>query len=106
MCEKGKLVKRKVRYDYSGIDLGEYNAEVCDKCGEQYYDEKATELIEKKAKQLGIWGLKERTVVHKTGGSSSLIIKKKLADFIGLEKNKEVIIYPEGKKKLTIEVVG
>lgn len=106
MCEKGKLQKIKERSYFYDFDLGLYEIEVCNKCGEKFYGSDVVGAMEKKAKELGVWGFKEKAVVHKLGGSLSLTIKKKLADFVNLKANEEVAIYPEGKKKLAIEVIS
>ena len=52
----GKIILDRVPYDYKGLRLGWYEAEVCKDCGETYFSEQSMKLIEKRAKVLGIWG--------------------------------------------------
>ncbi len=39
VCGIGKLIKKKVDYKVFGISIGKFDAEVCDKCGETFFDE-------------------------------------------------------------------
>lgn len=38
-----------------GVDLGEFEAEVCPKCGESFLEEAAMEQLEQRARQAGVW---------------------------------------------------
>lgn len=50
-----------VEYSYKGKSFGKYKADVCDKNPNHiYFYEKSVELIQKKAKELGLWGTKKR----------------------------------------------
>jgi YgiT-type zinc finger domain-containing protein len=55
MCD-GKLVKGTTDNSYHDIHFGEYDADICDNCGEAFFTEEASDLIERKAKELGVWG--------------------------------------------------
>ena len=55
MCD-GTLVRSRVKYEYKGIEFGEYEADVCDKCGEAFFTEEASDLIVERAKEFGVWG--------------------------------------------------
>ena len=106
VCEEcgGKIVKKKVEHYYLGEFIGNFSAEVCQKCGETVFDEdvskKMTEIVRKK----GLWGLGARTKVGRVGTSLDVKINKKIADFMGLKKGEEVTIYPENKNKLIITI--
>ncbi len=58
-CEEcgGKLVKKNVDFSMYGITLGKFVAEVCLKCGEEVFDEKTSDEIDRIAKQKGLFGL-------------------------------------------------
>ena len=102
ICEKGNLEKNKVDYIFLGKNLGKFEAEVCDKCGEQIFEEIISKQISGRIKELGLWGLSAKTKVSKTGNSLTITVTKKLADFLKLKKGEEVIIYPEDEKKLVV----
>ncbi|UCF08518.1 MAG: AbrB/MazE/SpoVT family DNA-binding domain-containing protein [Thermoplasmata archaeon] len=104
MCEKGVLKKKKIEEKMFGISLGKFTAEVCDKCGESFLDENAMRKIEEKAKELGIWGLAKDIKIVKSGNSLSVRIPAKIARFLELYEGKDVLLYPEGKKKIIVEV--
>jgi len=50
------MIDKKVGYRYKGKYFGEYNAEVCIKCKDIYFTEESFKEIEKRAKELGVWG--------------------------------------------------
>ena len=104
MCEKGVLKKKKIEEKMFGMSLGKFTAEVCDKCGESFLDEEAMKKIELKAKELGIWGMAKNIKIVKTGNSLSLRIPAKIARFLNLNEGENVLLYPEGKKKIVVEV--
>jgi hypothetical protein len=104
ICEKGMLKKKKIEEKMFGISLGKYNAEVCDKCNESFLDEDSVKKIEEKAKALGIWGLAKDIKIVKSGNSLSVRIPAKIARFLDLHEGKDVLLYPEGKKKIIVEV--
>lgn len=104
ICEKGELKKRLIDEKMFGILLGRFPADVCDSCGESFVSEETMEKIEAKAKELGIWGLAEKLKVSKSGNSLVVRIPAKLAKFLELNSGKEILLYPEGKKKLVFEI--
>src|SRR3989338_11143682 len=102
MCKKGNLAKKKVDYSLYGVSLGKFNAEVCDKCGEVFFDEKTSKRMTEIAKERGLWGLQTKTKIGQAGTTLDIRLPKKIIDFLKLKKGKEVEIYPEGKDKLVI----
>ena len=53
----GKIKIKKVTYLYRNqINLGEFEAEVCEKCKATYFTEKSFKEIQVRAKLLGLWG--------------------------------------------------
>ncbi|MBW2968681.1 hypothetical protein KY304_02555 [Candidatus Woesearchaeota archaeon] len=106
-CEEcnGKIIRKKVSFNLYGIDLGKFTADFCPKCNEEVYDEKTLDKINKIAKKKGLWGLESRTKVGEVGNSLDIRISKKIADFIGLRKGEDIIVHPESKKRIVIDVV-
>src|SRR3989344_2104705 len=102
VCGKGTLKKGKIKETMFGIYLGDYPAEICDKCNESFTDEKTTRAIEAAAKKKGIWGLGRKTKITKTGNSLAVRIPKEIADFLNLSEGKEAYIHTD-KDRLIIE---
>jgi hypothetical protein len=100
----GRIVKRKKDFSLYGINIGEFDAEVCKKCGEVVFSEEASDQIDKAAKEAGLWGLEAKTKVAKTGDSLTIRVNKRLAEFLGLKEGKEVTLHPENKEKLVVAV--
>jgi hypothetical protein len=106
ICEEcnGKIEKRLVDYVLLGKNLGKFEAEVCNKCGEEVFDEEASDKIEKKAKELGLWGLQSKAKVNQVGNSLAVTVTKPISKFLDLKKGKDVLIYPEDKHRLIVEI--
>lgn len=104
ICEKGDLVKKKVNYKVLGVEIGKFEAEVCTLCGETFFDEEVSRQITQKTKELGLWGIESKTKVGAVGSALDIRLNKKLVNFLGLKKGKEVTIYPENKHSLRIEI--
>ena len=101
-CGKGILKKGKIKEMMFGVYLGEFPAEICNKCNESFTDEKTTRAIEEAARKKGIWGLGKKTKITKTGNSLAIRIPKDIANFLKLTNGKEAYIHPE-KDRLIIE---
>jgi len=106
LCEKGTLHKKKVDYVLLGEDFGKFDAEVCDKCGEEFFDEKVSMATEKIAKEKGLFGIEARTKIAEVGNSYCIRIPKKIFEFMSLKKGEEVLLIPENKKRLVIDVAA
>ncbi len=104
ICEKGNLTKRRVDYNLYGITIGKFNAEVCDKCGEIFFDETTSKKMTEIAKKKGLWGLQTKTKIGQAGTTLDVRLPKRIIEFLNLKKGKEVEIYPEGKNKLVISI--
>lgn len=57
ICNKGILKKGKTKEYMYWVDLGEYPADICTKCGETFTDSETTKKIEEAAKKKGIWAM-------------------------------------------------
>ena len=67
ICENGNLTKKKIDYMLYGISLGKFDAEVCDKCGEVFFDENTSKKMTEVAKKRGLWGLPSKTKIGQSG---------------------------------------
>lgn len=56
-CKKGLLQEKKVDYMLLGVNLGKYDALVCDSCHETIFTGEVFKAVEKKAREKGLWGL-------------------------------------------------
>ena len=104
ICEKSKLVKKNIPYYVYGIEIGKFPAEICSKCDEQWFSEETAQKIEKIEKAKGLFGLTKQSKISYSGNSLILRIPKEIAKFLNLKKEKPVLMHPEGKNKLMIEI--
>ena len=104
VCE-GRLRKVRREYAYGDIVLGEFDAEACDRCGEVFFTEEASDEIDRLAKERGLWGIEARTKVSYSGNSLIVRIPKEVVEFMGLEKGDGVRLRPEGKRRLVVELM-
>jgi Antidote-toxin recognition MazE, bacterial antitoxin len=101
----GRLRQAMREYVYEGIGLGEHEAEVCERCGEVFFTEEASDAIDRLAKEKGVWGLEARSKVSYSGNSLIVRIPKEIAEFMGLEKGTGVRLHPEGSRRLVVELM-
>lgn len=99
----GELKRRKTTYRYLDIEFGKYDADVCEKCGEAFFTEESSDAIDRRAKELEVWGLKEHTRIGYSGNSLMVRIPKDIVEFMHLKKGEAVTISPVGREKLLIE---
>ncbi len=104
ICEKGSLTKKKVDYKLYGISIGKFEAEICDRCGETFFDEDVSRKMTEIAKKKGLWGLQAKTKIGQSGTTLDIRLPKRIITFLNLKKGKEVEVYPEGKNKLVISI--
>lgn len=102
LCNK-KMEKIKHEYSYGDILLGKFDAKKCLKCKEVFFTEEASDKIDEKAKELGLWGLGSKNKIGYSGNALIVRIPKKIADFLNLKKGEDVYIHPEGKHRLVVE---
>ena len=91
-------------YSIFDVLLGEYETWTCTKCGEVFYPEASSRAMEEKEKELGLWGLERSTKVSTSGNALMVRIPKRIQNFIGLRKGTEVVVRPEGRRRIVIEV--
>lgn len=102
----GKIAIKKVPYSVYDTRIGDFTAEVCQKCGEICFSEEESRKITAKTKELGLWGLESRTKIGKVGDALDIRLSRKIERFMKLKKGREVSVRPEGKNKILIEVVA
>jgi hypothetical protein len=100
----GNYEKKKVPYVFLGEAIGNFEAMVCNHCGETLFESTASDKIEEEVKKRGLWGLRARSKVSEVGNGLDVRIPKSLAKFLSLKKGKEVILEPIDKNKLQIIV--
>lgn len=103
LCEIGTLERKKVEYKFHGVGLGMFNAEICNHCGEIFFDENVSKQITILAKKKGLWGLQAKTKIGQAGTTLDIRLPKRIIDYLKLKKGEEVEIYPEGKDRLIIQ---
>ncbi|MBI3033637.1 YgiT-type zinc finger protein [Candidatus Woesearchaeota archaeon] len=59
MCGKGDLENKEATHKLYGVLIGKYPAEICNKCGEVFYDEETSSRIEADTKAKGLYGIWE-----------------------------------------------
>src|SRR3989338_8817777 len=106
-CEEcgGRILSKKVPYNIYDIKVGDFMAEVCEKCGEICLSEGESKKITLKTKDMGLWGLESKTRRGKGGDALNVRFAKKSEKRMNLKKGEEVYIRPEGKNKILIEIV-
>ena len=61
----GEITIKKVPYSYHNQTyFGDFEAEVCQKCGKIYFTEESFKEIEQIAKKRGLWGLWSRNMLN------------------------------------------
>lgn len=99
-----KTVEKTVEHAEYGISLGHFKANVCEKCGETYFDEKTVVKIQEKSKEMGLFGLAKKVKVAELGNSIAIRIPKDIATFLNIKKGQQVLLAPQTKHDLHIEV--
>lgn len=97
-----RMKKTEETFKIGTISLGKFEAEKCTKCSEVYFTESSSDAIDKKAKQLGLWGLSARTKISYSGNSIIVRIPRDISKFMNLTKGAEITTHPEGKHRLVI----
>lgn len=100
----GGLVRKKMPYWFGSVKLGEFGADTCLKCGEVFYTEESSDLIDRKAKDAGVWGMGKKVVIGQSGNALMVRIPKDIAQMYNLHKKLTAFISPEGKNKICIEI--
>ncbi|MCK4397425.1 MAG: hypothetical protein KAV25_00340 [Methanophagales archaeon] len=100
----GKLVEAMISVEHLGIDFGLRKGAVCTSCGDEYISDEVWEEIEKKAKELGLFGLERKVKVRKSGNSLVITLPPDIAEFLSVKPQTLVRLLPLEKGKLEIHV--
>jgi hypothetical protein len=87
-----------------GVDLGEYDADVCDTCGESFVRSDGIDRMEARAKELGLWGLAAKVKIARSGNSLVVRIPAALARYLKMKNGQEVIVSPDQENRLVLEM--
>ncbi|MBI2666446.1 YgiT-type zinc finger protein [Candidatus Woesearchaeota archaeon] len=104
ICEKGKLENKKVPYSVHGELVGEFPAQVCVACGETFFSEENSKKITEVTKAKGLFGLGARTKIGEAGSTLDIRLPQKIIQFLKLKKGEEVMLYPESRHRLVVEI--
>ncbi len=104
-CPCGGNVKwKRERIVRDGIDCGILDIEHCEKCGEEYFPDESMDIVERKLKEAGLWGVERKEIKFwKSGKSLTTRFPSELVRKLELGKVSKGFIYNEGKNKLCIE---
>ena len=91
--------------EFFGIDFGIKKVEMCTKCGDIYISDEVYEEVEKKAKDLGLFGLERKVKVTKSGNSLVLRLPPDIVKFAGLKYKDILSILPIEKGRFEIKVL-
>ncbi len=91
-------------YTVFDVHVGDFETWTCTKCGEIFYPEASTRAMEGREAQLGLLGLERSTKVSTSGNALMVRIPKRIQNFTGLRKGTDVVIRPEGRRRIVIEV--
>jgi len=105
ICEKGTMHKEKVPYSVYGIKLGIFPANVCSQCHEKWFDETTSTKIEAIEKKKGLFGLNKTSKISYSGNSLVVRLPEALVKYLNIHKEDEILIHPEGKNKIMVELV-
>ncbi len=87
ICEKGTLKEKKVKYLVYGIELGQFPAQVCNACQEEWFDEKTSKKIEELEKKKGLFGLSKKSKISYSGNSLVVRIPESIAKFMNVKRD-------------------
>ena len=100
----GVMVEKEVDFSLYGEQLGKFKADVCSKCGEEFFNEESSDKIDEVARKKGLYGLEATTTISEVGNNMAVRINKKLAEFLNIKKGEEARIYPESKNRLIVDL--
>ncbi|UCF09003.1 MAG: hypothetical protein JSW28_04780 [Thermoplasmata archaeon] len=91
--------------EFFGIDFGIKKIEMCTGCGDKYISDEVYEEVEKKARELGLFGLERKVKVTKSGNSLVLRLPPDIVKFAGIKYKDILSILPIEKGRFEIKVL-
>ena len=104
-CGKGVLKEKEVDYILLGKKIGKFQAMVCTHCNETLFLGETFAAIEKKAKELGLWGIAAKTRIGTSGNALDVKLPKQVVEFLKLKKGQQVLIEPLDEKRFQVAVI-
>ncbi len=104
VCGAGILRPKRVPQEMFGVDLGTYEAEVCDRCGEAFLTSESVDRLEARAKARGLWGLASKVKVTRSGNSWVVRIPAPLARYLKLRQGQDVLVAPDHERRVVLEL--
>ncbi len=99
----GNLEDSEKDIEILGTIIGQFKCEVCKVCGSTFLDDAAMKKVEEKTKEMGMFGMERITKVSASGNSLIIRINKALADFLQLNEESSVRVYPIDKRRFIVE---
>ena len=96
LCEKGVLKVKEVPYTIYGEPVGNFKGEVCEQCGETFFDEDVSKKMTEIAKKKGLWGLQAKTKIGQAGTTLDIRLPKRIIESLPIKLD---CIAIEGIKK-------
>ena len=105
-CRCGGTMKETLdEIEFFGIDFGIKKIEMCTKCNDKYISDEVYEEVEKKAKEMGLFGLERKVKVTKSGNSLVLRLPPDIVKFAGINYKDILSILPIEKRRFEIKVL-
>lgn len=102
----GTVQRKTISFSVGGILVGRFPSSHCKNCGDEWFDEATAKKIEALTKERGLFGMETKTSVSYAGNSLMIRIPKKLAAALGIKKGDPVLLKPEAKNKILIEIAS
>ncbi len=103
-CGRGTLRPQQANEGMFGVNLGTFDADACDDCGEVFFTAPSVKRIEARAKELGLWGLASKVKIAKSGDSLVVRIPPPLARYLRIRSGQEVFVAPDRKHMLVLDL--
>jgi hypothetical protein len=100
----GKIDWIKKNVVQEGVDCGDLDVEICNKCGEEYLPDWSMEVVETKLRDAGLFGVERKEIKFWKNGNSVLVrFPTEFSKKLGLNNIKKGYVYREGDHKLVID---
>jgi antitoxin component of MazEF toxin-antitoxin module len=81
---------------FFGVDFGIRTGHSCTTCGDEFLTEETWDEVERKAKELKIFGLERKVRIRKSGNSLVITLPPEVAAYIGARSDVLVSLVPTG----------
>nr|MDO8116838.1 YgiT-type zinc finger protein [Candidatus Sigynarchaeota archaeon] len=101
----GDLEQSEHDVEIFGRIIGNFKCEICKVCGSTFLDDDVMQQVEEKTKEMKIFGLEKMSKVGSSGNSLIIRINKVLAEYLQLNENSNVRVYPIDKRRFIVEKI-